>query len=123
MNVDDILSFPFIDPPPKEALLRSLELLYALDALDDEGKLNDVGKKMARFPLEPMAARCVIAAEKEGCTIETIAILSMLTTDSVFYFSKESNVQKNVARNKLIRKVSRPELNKLFFSRRIISGG
>lgn len=108
MNVNDILSFPFIDPPPKEALLRSLELLYALDALDDEGKLNDVGKKMARFPLEPMAARCVIAAEKEGCTVETLAILSMLTTDSVFYFSKESNGQKNVARNKLIRKVSRP---------------
>lgn len=63
MQVDDILSFPFIDPPPKEALLRSLELLYSLDALDDDGKLNDVGKKMARFPLEPMAARCVIAAE------------------------------------------------------------
>ena len=45
MQVDDILSFPFIDPPPKEALLRSLELLYSLDALDDDGKLNDVGKK------------------------------------------------------------------------------
>ncbi len=45
MQVDDILSFPFIDPPPQESLLRSLELLYSLGALDDDGKLNEVGKR------------------------------------------------------------------------------
>ena len=123
MQVDDILSFPFIDPPPKEALLRSLELLYSLDALDDDGKLNDVGKKMARFPLEPMDARCVIAAEIEGCAIETLAVLSMLSTDSVFQFSREADGQKNVARHKLKRKVSRPRKNNLIFSYTIISGG
>ena len=106
MKVDDILAFPFINQPPKEALLRSLELLYSLGALDDQGKLNNVGKKMARFPLEPTAARCVIAAETEGCAVETLAVLSMLSTDSVYQFSKESNGQKNVARHKLKRKVS-----------------
>lgn len=105
MKVDDILAFPFIDPPPKEALLRSLELLYSLGALDDDGQLNDTGRKMARFPLEPMAARCIIAAEKEKCVIETLAVLSMLSTDSVFQFSRDSSGQKNVARHKLMRKV------------------
>ena len=27
------MEFPFLDPPPAEALVRSLELLYALGAL------------------------------------------------------------------------------------------
>jgi ATP-dependent RNA helicase DHX8/PRP22 len=30
MGVEDILTFPFIDTPPRESLVRSLELLYAL---------------------------------------------------------------------------------------------
>ena len=29
MGVDDILTFPFIDTPPREALVRSLELLFS----------------------------------------------------------------------------------------------
>ena len=29
MGVDDILAFPFIDTPPREALVRSLELLFS----------------------------------------------------------------------------------------------
>jgi len=107
MQVDDVLSFPFIDAPPKDALLRSLELLYSLGALEDDGRLNDVGKKMARFPLEPMAARCVIAAESEKCVVETLAVLSMLSTDSIFQFSREANGQKNTSRHKLVRKVRR----------------
>jgi len=57
MGVDNVLDFPFIDTPPKEALIRSLELLFSLGALGKDGKLSAVGKKMSRFPLEPMAAK------------------------------------------------------------------
>ena len=84
MNVDDILSFPFIDPPPREALVRSLELLYALGALGGDGRLNTLGRKMARFPLEPMAARAILAGHDEACAEDVIAVVSMLTTDNVF---------------------------------------
>ena len=73
MGVDDILTFPFIDTPPREALVRSLELLFSLGALDKTGKLSAVGKKMSRFPLEPMAAKAIIAAGDEGCAEDTIS--------------------------------------------------
>ena len=81
MRVDDVLGFPFIDPPPREALVRSLELLYALGALNDEGALSVVGRKMARFPLEPMAAKAIVASAEEGCAEDVVAVLAMLTTD------------------------------------------
>lgn len=36
----DVLGFDFMDPPPRAALLRSLELLLALGALDSRGDLT-----------------------------------------------------------------------------------
>lgn len=41
-------------------LVRALELLYALGALDDNGHLTlDLGMKMAEMPLDPMMAKIV----------------------------------------------------------------
>ena len=100
MNVDDILSFPFIDPPPREALVRSLELLYALGALGGDGRLNTLGRKMARFPLEPMAARAILAGHDEACAEDVIAVVSMLTTDNVFHERAKASSGDGSAREK-----------------------
>lgn len=37
LGFDDLLAFDFMDQPPTAALLRALETLYALGALDDSG--------------------------------------------------------------------------------------
>ena len=42
-----------MDPPAPETLMRALETLNYLGALDDEGNLTDMGAKMAEFPLDP----------------------------------------------------------------------
>lgn len=47
MGVNDLLNFPFMDAPPQQTLLTALEGLYALSALDDEGLLTRLGRKMA----------------------------------------------------------------------------
>lgn len=41
MGIKDVLSFDFIDPPSRGALLRAFELLYALEALDTKGNLTE----------------------------------------------------------------------------------
>lgn len=88
LGVDDVLGFPFIDSPPRGALVRSLELLFALEALDDKGKLTATGTAMARFPLEPMAAKALLAAEKERCAEDVIAVVAMLDTEGLFFNPK-----------------------------------
>lgn len=35
LGIHDLVNFDFMDPPPAEALLRALEQLYALGALND----------------------------------------------------------------------------------------
>jgi len=42
-----------MDPPAPETLMRALEMLNYLGALDDEGELTDLGNQMSEFPLEP----------------------------------------------------------------------
>ncbi len=36
LGIHDLMNFDFMDPPPAETLLKALELLYALGALNDK---------------------------------------------------------------------------------------
>ena len=56
LGVDDLVHFDFMDPPAPETLMRALEQLNYLGALDDEGALTDEGRLMADFPLEPQVS-------------------------------------------------------------------
>jgi len=47
LGIDDLVHFDFMDPPAPETLMRALELLNYLGALDDEGELTAVGRAMA----------------------------------------------------------------------------
>lgn len=93
MGVNDLLSFDFMDPPPAPTMLTALESLYALSALDDEGLLTRLGRKMADFPMEPPLAKMLIASVELGCSEEILSIVAMLSVQSVFYRPKEKQGQ------------------------------
>ncbi|KAH9828688.1 P-loop containing nucleoside triphosphate hydrolase protein [Rhodofomes roseus] len=93
MGINDLLSFDFMDPPPAQTMLTALESLYALSALDDEGLLTKLGRKMADFPMEPPLAKMLIASVELGCSEEILSIVAMLSVQSVFYRPKEKQGQ------------------------------
>lgn len=64
LGINDLMHFDFLDPPPSETLLRALEQLYALGALNQRGELTKLGRRMAEFPLDPMLAKTIIASEQ-----------------------------------------------------------
>ena len=47
------MRFDYVDAPAPETLMRALELLNYLAALDDDGNLTPLGAIMADFPLDP----------------------------------------------------------------------
>ena len=57
LGIDDLVHFDFMDPPAPETLMRALELLNYLGALDDEGNMTDIGAVMAEFPPRPAAGQ------------------------------------------------------------------
>ncbi|KAJ1610909.1 hypothetical protein OJ253_1025 [Cryptosporidium canis] len=94
LGIDDLLHFDFMDPPPPETLIRALELLYSLGALDDKGELTKVGRTMAELPLDPMHGKMVLASQKYNVVNEATTIVSMLSVgNSIFIRPKDKAKQ------------------------------
>lgn len=89
MGIEDILDFEFMDRPKEDAILKALEELYILEALDDDGKLTDIGRYMAYFPMEPMLSKTLIKSFEFGCSYEVIEVIAMLSVPDVFYRPRE----------------------------------
>ncbi|KAK1815705.1 hypothetical protein LTR12_009892 [Friedmanniomyces endolithicus] len=99
LGINDLINFDFMDPPSPDMLIRSLEQLYALGALNDKGELTKVGRQMAEFPTDPMLAKAVLAADKEGCVEEVLSIIAMLgEASALFYRPKDKKLQADAAR-------------------------
>ncbi|KAJ4838247.1 Pre-mRNA-splicing factor ATP-dependent RNA helicase DEAH1 [Turnera subulata] len=93
LGINNLINFEFMDQPPSEAILKALELLFALSALDKKGHLTKVGKRMAEFPLDPMLSKMVVASDKYKCSEEIITIAAMLSVgNAIFYCPKDKRV-------------------------------
>ena len=85
VGVTDVLGFDFVDPPPRASLLRAVELLLALGALDAAtGGLTPRGAALARLPVDPPQARVLLAAAETGCGDDAAAVVAMASSDAVF---------------------------------------
>ena len=78
MGINDILNFGFMDPPPEQTMIAAMEQLYSLGALDDEGLLTRLGRKMAEFPLDPALSKMLIASVAMGCSEEILTVVAMV---------------------------------------------
>ena len=86
LGINNVLRFDFMDPPPNDALIKAMEQLYALGALNDKGELTKLGRQMAEFPTDPMIAKAILASDKYGCVEEVLSIMSMLGEASALFF-------------------------------------
>lgn len=93
MGINDLLHFDFMDPPPSNTMLTALEELYQLSALDNEGLLTRLGRKMADFPMEPAMAKVLIASVDYGCSEEILSVVAMLSIQTIFYRPKDKREQ------------------------------
>jgi pre-mRNA-splicing factor ATP-dependent RNA helicase DHX16 len=99
LGINDLIHFDFMDPPPAETLIRALEQLYALSALNDRGELTKMGRRMAEFPMDPQLSKMLIKAAEYGVSTEILSICGMLQIGaSVFYRPKERALHADNAR-------------------------
>ncbi|WVR04113.1 hypothetical protein IAU60_001112 [Kwoniella sp. DSM 27419] len=101
MGINDLIAFDFMDPPPAATMLTALEQLYALGALDDEGLLTRIGRKMADFPLDPPLSKMLIKSVDYGCSEEALTIVAMLQAGGqVYYRPKDKQTQADAKKAK-----------------------
>lgn len=90
LGIDDLVHFDFMDPPAPETMMRALELLNYLGALDDDGNITELGELMAEFPLDPQLSKMLIESSKFNCSSECLTIAAMLSVPQCFLRPKES---------------------------------
>ncbi|MCW2816302.1 MAG: hrpB 1 [Nocardioides sp.] len=102
LGLGDVARFPFVEPPDKRNVQAGVQLLEELGAVmaadelrpapprddrrdrrgrraPDGPQLTDVGRRLARLPVDPRLARMVIEAERLGCVREVIVIAAALS--------------------------------------------
>jgi ATP-dependent RNA helicase DDX35 len=84
LGIDNILRFNFPSPPPAKNMLASIELLYAINAIDSVGNLTNDGFIIAELPLLPMHAKMLLASKEMGCSDEILSIIAMLQVQQIF---------------------------------------
>lgn len=107
-GVNDVINFPFLDSPPREALEKALMQLLQLQALKESGEISNIGTQMAKLPLPvPLARVLLAAAEPEmNCVLEVIDIISCLSVENIFLnlTSEEKKAEAEAARRELYRR-------------------
>lgn len=93
LGIDDLVHFDFMDPPVPETLMRALEMLNYLGALDDEGNLTKEGSLMAEFPLDPQLAKMIVQSPNYNCSNEILSIAALISVPQIFIRPKEAQQQ------------------------------
>ena len=79
-----------MDPPAPETLMRALEQLNYLGALDDEGDMTDLGRQMAELPLDPQLSKMLICSPDYSCSEEIVSIVAAMSVPQIFLRPRES---------------------------------
>ncbi len=78
LRLGEIEDFPFIDPPDSRLINDGFQLLFELGAVDTQRQVTELGRQLARLPIDPRLGRMILAARQEGCLSEALIIASAL---------------------------------------------
>ena len=75
--------FPFLEPPPKKAVVDGYALLSELGAVDERNDLTAIGRELSRLPLDPRIGRMIVEARERQSLSEVLVIAAALSGQDV----------------------------------------
>jgi ATP-dependent helicase HrpA len=84
LDLGEIESFPFLDPPDSRSIRDGVALLEEVGALEIDGgdtrrRLTKIGRNLARLPLDVRIGRMVLEADRNLCLSEVEVIAAALS--------------------------------------------
>ncbi len=80
LGLPEIEAFPFLDAPEAKRVRDGYQQLQELNALDEAGRLTEIGRELAQLPVDPRIGRMLIAARERACLAEVLVIAAALTS-------------------------------------------
>lgn len=100
-GLGSIERFPFIDPPKPAMIREGLKTLVELGAIKHdelhEIRLTEIGRALARFPLDPRQARILVEASKLAILPSAAIIVAAMACDDPRRHSIEEREKANAA--------------------------
>ncbi len=78
-HLGDIETFPFVNPPPPNAIAGGYLLLQELGALDEKRELTQLGHDLSRLPIDPTLGRMLLQSQHEHAGRELLIIAAGLS--------------------------------------------
>jgi ATP-dependent helicase HrpA len=80
LGLGDPLEFPFVDPPQPKRVAEAYLTLKEIGALPKKGGgLTEIGRDIARMPLDPRVGRVLVEARELDCVREALIVASAIT--------------------------------------------
>ena len=80
LGIDDFEALPWLDPPRPESVREGMNVLRELSAIDANERLTEIGRKIARWPVDPRIGRMIIEADANGCLNDMLIIAAAIET-------------------------------------------
>ena len=79
LGLGEVEDFPFLDPPSARLVNDGYQLLFELGALDASRRLTDIGRCLARLPVDPRLGRMILAGGELGCLEPVLTLTALLS--------------------------------------------
>lgn len=79
LGLGDVRAFPFVQPPPARAIADGYTILSELNCVDDKGDLTEIGRTLAKLPVDPKLSRILLAGTEQGALAEVLIIAAGLS--------------------------------------------
>ncbi len=83
-GIQNMDTFPWLEPPGREHLERAERLLRDLGAVDSEGRVTELGEDMLAFPVHPRIGRVLIEGARQGCLPDAARVAALTQGRSLF---------------------------------------
>ena len=86
---EELLDFPFVQPPDAKAVNDAVRLLTELGALHSgsgkapKGTITRIGRQLAQLPVDPRLGRMMVEAAHRGCLEEITVLVAALSIQDV----------------------------------------
>ena len=101
MGIDNIMNFEWVSPPPEANMIKALELLYALKALDDDAKLtNPLGIHLAELPVDPQLGKMLLVSGEMECVREALTVAAYQQVRSLWVTHRGQKKRLDEMRNR-----------------------
>ncbi len=100
IGFDKISKFDFLDKPKEENLKKAVLDLKQLNALNKQGQLTELGRKISILPLNPIFSYLLIISSEFQCMKLMIDLISIIQIENLFFIPKgiKTNIFKKMCK-------------------------